>query len=105
MTSIQDLLEEAINTLPKTANEIADFLREREVKGQRKNVYSCPISNYVQRYMPTPIQVKTISTEIIAWGEEGTVAILYLPDPVFSFIDRFDHAGAYSFLVEPRDYI
>lgn len=84
---------ELLNSMGNTADEVAAFLKEKGIKGNRAAAGSCPVAVYMR-----------------SQGGDATAAVfgrygnqeysVHVPDPVYAFIVAFD-SGVYPELVEP----
>lgn len=91
-------LQEYLDTLPKTKDEIASLLKERGIKGQKSKCYYCPVANLLKQEgfnaSVTPAYVRD-------WRKVGNgVSELPISEGVREFVIAFDNSE-YPELEEP----
>lgn len=84
------LLQEVLDGLGSTADEVADTLIKSGLKGRRAEACYCPVANYVRHEMPE-VTFASVYEFVNITDEHGTSLRTSTPDPVFDFIHLFDH--------------
>ena len=106
MTDIQQRLEAALAPLVActSADEVADVLRAKGVKGRQTDCYTCPLVKYLShrlgRYYD---RIEVYQTYIEVWGRQCDKVIISSDDDsmvhIFQFIIRFDETNAFPDLI------
>jgi hypothetical protein len=94
-----DGVESALRDLGETADDVAQTLIERGVRGIQGKADCCPVANYLRGAVPG------LSPEILNDDDYTLVSSdqvsLYVPLAVHVFVEEFDQ-GVYPLLVEER---
>lgn len=91
---VKSALEGAINRLPGSPMEIADFLFANGYRGVKTQSNNCPLANYFQSCAEFDSSNRTIyvngqDVQVIEDGETAIVTIR-LSDAANAFVDMFD---------------
>lgn len=70
-----------------TSGEVAQFLNERSIKGEKGNSRTCPIAEYLE--VETGLTVSVDTNNVSSWADE-IIRTEPLPGSVSIFIDSFD---------------
>jgi len=93
-------IKEALDTLPGTSQEIAEFLRERGFTSCKHGDSNCPIAEYVSSLTGYPVSVVSYNTVTIDYGATREIKErVDNPFAVRSFVVAFDN-GEFPFLEE-----
>jgi hypothetical protein len=106
-------IEQDLQLLGNTSDEVADNLRQMGIKGVRLDPHSCPIFNYL-RNAREHIEVRGVDACWHRHGRNDDVEVVITCDPiddeyerrvrivsaaVYQFIDKFD-GGQYPDMIE-----
>lgn len=85
-----DYAQAAIDMLPGSVEEIAEFLRVNKVEGRSHSGWNCPVANWVHRW--TGEADSFVGRETLeVRGRYGKFQYLSLPQPVRQFIHHYDY--------------
>lgn len=81
-------LEHSVKFLPKTEQQIYQFLKKRDILGYRANSVRCPLANYIRK----DLKVSTVSVtgSRISVSKGDAYAFIRLPEALSLFVDHFD---------------
>lgn len=95
MNDLKKRLDLLLDALPKSADEIAKYLKEAGVKGSKMSTANCPLANH---FSARGVRV-SVGSSIL---DNSTGAVLEKsPSYVIDFISKFDN-GEYPDLVDDR---
>lgn len=90
-----------LNVLGNTADEVADSLRLRGIKGYKGDACQCPVANYLIAELGT-YPGDLVTYDIVSYSTPDDSGFSFrTPEPVFQFILRFD-TGVYPDLRAER---
>jgi hypothetical protein len=78
-----DYAQAALDMLPDTAEEIAEFFLVQGINGERRKCWSCPVAVWLERWTGRLVEVGWSQAYV---GDE----VLALPQAAAKFISRFD---------------
>lgn len=91
MTLTEEILA-ALGRLGSTAEEVAESLQAKGIKGHPRRADSCPLTNYLKDIIPELGDIR-VGDYTIAYGAQT----ISNPMPAREFVHQFDR-GAYSHL-------
>lgn len=95
------MINEAIkllNELGNSSEEVAQSLKDCEIKGKKKRACDCPIANFLSKHLNV-VDVDVNPNEIDIYDYDQHFSLKTIPPAVAEFIVDFDK-GKFDFLVE-----
>lgn len=95
MTKVEKL-SNILKSLGKTSKQVAQYLQNENIKGEKGCGESCPIAQYLKRKYPKCKKTLVYDDTIMVVYESDTIKV-EMPKVIGKFVESFDE-GAYDFL-------